>query len=184
MAFSETRYRRIASPSRFLSFPLRGRVDLVRSGRAFTRETVTRVTSRRAGNLFLTFQFFREPRNSMRSTHGLRVKVVLVLATGPLLSASSASQMLTARRPLPDSKSSRRHFASIANLNINSLLARSPPVYSFRLTKTRYSTCLFNNYLLIVERSTVYKICIDTNSRNLPGCANVEHCIVTMLLFA
>lgn len=94
------------------SFPPRGRIDLVRSGRAFTRETVTRVTSRRAGNLFLTYQFFREPRsNSTRRTRGLRVKVVLVLATGPLLSASSVSQMFTARRPLPDTKSSYRGSA-------------------------------------------------------------------------
>lgn len=156
MASSETRYRCIASPSRFLSFPLRGRADLVRSGRAFTRGTVTRVTSRCAGNLFLTFQFFREPRNSTRGTHGLRVKVVLVLATGPLLSTSLASQMLTARRSLPDSKSSRRHFTSIANLNINSLLARSPPVHSFHVTNALrvYSTfisLLWSDLLFIID---------------------------------
>lgn len=142
--------QRDTSPPRSLSFPLRGRIDLVHSGRAFTRKTVTQVTSHHAENLFLTFQFFHKSCNSTRSTHGLRVKVVLMLVAGPLLSASSVSQMLTARRPLPYSKSSRRRSASIANLNINSLPVRSSPVYNFRVMSALHVNLIF--IFLIAEQ--------------------------------
>jgi len=147
---SETRYRCNATRRRqdLSGFPLRGRVDLVRSGRAFTRKTVTQVTSHHAENLFLTFQFFRKSCNSTRCTHGLRVKVVLV--AGPLLSASSVSQTLTARRSLPYSKSSCRRSASIANLNINSLPMQSSPVYNFRVSSALHVNLIF--IFLIVEQ--------------------------------